>query len=337
MRKRFSINHPFYLLILLCIISISCFIFALSVGSLSLSFLQIIQTLQGNGEPVANSVIFDLRLPRAYVAFFTGGLLALAGMLMQVLLRNPLADPYILGVSGGAAVGAMLAISAGISSWISGGAFIGALLSIMLVFGLAHGRGNWNPSRLLLTGVVIASGWGAIINFILSLSPERPLKGMLFWLMGDLSHAHSEQLTNPILPVVLISGLLISFILGRSLNILSRGEMQASVLGISIKPLRLSLFLLASALTAVAVTKAGSIGFVGLIVPHMMRLIMSSDHRWLAPASVLAGGSLLLLSDTLARTIIAPQQLPVGVITAFIGVPMFLYLLNRGYRHKAEV
>lgn len=328
-------HKPLPLIILLLLISIISFIFALSVGSLPLSLSEIMQTLQGNGQPVANSVIFDLRLPRAYVAFFTGGLLALAGMLMQVLLRNPLADPYILGVSGGASVGAMICISAGLSSWISGGAFAGALLSIFLVFSLAHGRGCWNPSRLLLTGVVIAAGWGAIINFMLSMSADRPLKGMLFWLMGDLSHAQADQLANPLLPVVLICGLLFSFALARSLNILSQGEMQASVLGVSLKPLRLSLFLLASALTAIAVTQAGSIGFVGLIIPHMMRLLVSNDHRWLAPASVLAGGSLLLLSDTIARTIIAPQQLPAGVITAFIGVPMFLYLLNRGFRQKA--
>ena len=327
-------QKPALILILLIIISIVSFIFALSVGSLSLSFNEIIHTLQGKGSLISNNIIYDLRLPRAYVAFITGGLLALAGMLMQVLLRNPLADPYILGVSGGASVGAILAISLGLSSLISAAAFIGSLISILLVFGLAHGRGSWNPSRLLLTGVVIASGWGAIINFILSLSPERPLKGMLFWLMGDLSHAQTEQLSNPVLPIILIAGLVLSFALARSLNILSRGEMQASVLGISLKPLRLSLFLIASALTAVAVTQAGSIGFVGLIVPHMMRLLVSSDHRWLAPSSVLAGGSLLLLSDTIARTIIAPQQLPVGVITAFIGVPMFLYLLSRSYRQQ---
>ena len=328
-------RKPLIILILLFILSLCSFMFALSVGSLSVSFSDVLLTLQGNGSAIDNSVIFELRLPRAYVAFITGGLLALAGLLMQVLLRNPLADPYILGVSGGASVGAMLAISSGLaSSWVSGSAFIGALISIALVFGLAHARGSWSPPRLLLTGVVIAAGWGALINFILSLSPDRPLKGMLFWLMGDLSQAQSEQLINPVLPLVLIAGLLTSLILARSLNILSRGEMQASALGVSIKPLRLSLFLLASLLTAVAVTQAGSIGFVGLIVPHMMRLLISSDHRWLIPASVLFGGSLLLLSDTLARSIIAPQQLPVGVITAFIGVPLFLYLLNRGFRQQ---
>jgi len=326
---------PITTLILLFLLSIGSFIFSLSVGSFALSFTDILQSLNGTGSDMANSIIFELRLPRAYVAFICGGLLALAGMLMQVLLRNPLADPYILGVSGGASVAAMLAIAAGLSSsLISGSAFIGALISIILVFGLSHGQGSWNPSRLLLTGVVIAAGWGAIINFILSLSPDQPLKGMLFWLMGDLSHTQSSQLNSPILPVTLLLGLLFSMAMARSLNILSRGELQASALGVSLKPLRLGLFLLASLLTAIAVTHAGSIGFVGLIVPHMLRLLMSSDHRWLAPASILCGGSLLLLSDTLARSLIAPQQLPVGVITAFIGVPIFLYLLNRGYKQQ---
>ncbi|RDH81724.1 MAG: ABC transporter permease [endosymbiont of Galathealinum brachiosum] len=328
-------RKPLTILFLLILLSIVSFLFALSVGSLSLSFNDILKTLMGDGSDITRTVIYELRLPRAYVAFITGALLSLAGMLMQVLLRNPLADPYILGVSGGASVGAILAIGAGLATGlVSASAFVGALISITLVFGLAHGRGSWNPSRLLLTGVVVASGWGATINFILSVSPDQSLKGMLFWLMGDLSYAHSEQLSNPVLPLVLIIGLALSLIMARSLNVLSRGEMQASVLGISLKPLRLSLFLLASALTAIAVTQAGSIGFVGLIIPHMMRLLISSDHRWLAPACVFAGGSLLLLSDTLARSIIAPQQLPVGVITAFIGVPLFLFLLSRGYKQQ---
>lgn len=326
---------PVTTLTLLFLLSIGSFIFSLSVGSFALSFADIFQSFNGTGSEMADSIIFELRLPRAYVAFICGGLLALAGMLMQVLLRNPLADPYILGVSGGASVAAMLAIAAGLSSsLISGSAFIGALISILLVFGLAHGQGSWNPSRLLLTGVVIAAGWGALINFILSLSPDQPLKGMLFWLMGDLGHTQSSQLSSPILPITLLLGLFFSLAMARSLNILARGELQASALGVSLKPLRLGLFLLASLLTAIAVTHAGSIGFIGLIVPHMLRLLMGSDHRWLAPASILCGGSLLLLSDTLARSLIAPQQLPVGVITAFIGVPVFLYLLNRGYRQQ---
>jgi len=322
---------PVPLLIILIILSIATFIFAFSVGSVALSFSQIWSAVTEQNNDIANTIIWDLRAPRAYIAFVTGGLLSLAGVLMQVLLRNPLADPYILGVSGGASVATLIAMILGVSgSWLSGSAFIGALVSILLVFGLSHGKGSWNPTRLLLTGVVIAAGWGAMINFILSIAPEKPLRGMLFWLMGDISHITAE----PSSLIALGIGIIISFFLARQLNILARGELQASALGISVIPLRISLFLLASLLTAFAVTQAGSIGFVGLIVPHMLRLISGSDHRLLIPASVLLGGSLLLISDTLARTIIAPQQLPVGVITAFIGVPFFLLLLNKSFQRQ---
>lgn len=318
--------RPAPLLTLLIILSILSFALAFSVGSITLSFQQIFDAFFYPQPGINHSIIWELRAPRAYVAFITGGLLALAGVIMQVLLRNPLADPYILGVSGGASVAALLALTSGLSgAWVSGSAFTGALVSILLVFSLAHGHGSWNPSRLLLTGVVIAAGWGAVINFILSLSAEQNLKGMLFWLMGDI-HYSSADISGLI---VLLLGLIISFALARQLNILSRGDLQASALGIAVMPLRISLFFLASLLTAFAVIQAGSVGFIGLIVPHMLRLVSGSDHRLLIPSSILLGGSLLLISDTLARTLIAPQQLPVGVITAFIGVPFFLILLRK--------
>lgn len=321
-----TMHRPLTLIFILLLLSFFSFVFAFAVGSLSFSFNQLVDALSPNSQSIGHTIIWELRAPRAYIAFVTGGLLSLAGVLMQVLLRNPLADPYILGVSGGASVAALLAMSAGLAgSWVSGSAFSGALVSILLVFGLAHGRGHWSPTRLLLTGVVVAAGWGAAINFILSISPDKPLRGMLFWLMGDISNISPE--IDGLL--MLLFGLLLSFFLARSLNILSRGELQAAALGVSVKPLRIGLFFLASALTAFAVTQAGSVGFIGLIVPHMIRLISGSDHRLLLPASVLLGGSLLVISDTLARVIIAPQQLPVGVITAFIGVPFFLFLLNR--------
>jgi iron complex transport system permease protein len=324
-------RQPLILLLTLILLSLFSFAFALSIGSISFSLPQIFDALFSNSSSIAQTIIWELRAPRAYIAFVTGGLLSLAGVLMQVLLRNPLADPYILGVSGGASVAALLAMSAGLAgAWVSGSAFVGALVSILLVFGLAHGKGQWSPTRLLLTGVVIAAGWGAAINFILSISPDEPLRGMLFWLMGDISNI-SANLSGLI---ALIGGLIISFLLARPLNILSQGELQAGALGVAVKPLRISLFLLASALTAFAVTQAGSVGFVGLIVPHMIRLIIGSDHRILLPACVLLGGSLLVISDTLARVIIAPQQLPVGVITAFLGVPFFLFLLNRSMAGK---
>ncbi|MFW2134403.1 FecCD family ABC transporter permease, partial [Ectothiorhodospira haloalkaliphila] len=248
------------------------------------------------------------------------------GALMQVLLRNPLADPYVLGLSGGAAVGALLAMLAGLGTVVvSGSAFIGAMISTLIVFGLAHGTGSWTPTRLLLTGVVVAAGWGAFISFMLAVSPTEELPGMLYWLMGDLSHAHSIWPAWTVLVLVVLAAMP----LGRSLNVLARGPMQAAALGVAVRPLEWTIYIVAALVTATAVTVAGSIGFVGLVVPHMLRLVLGNDQRIILPASALAGGILLTLADTLARTIIAPQQLPVGVITAMLGVPVFLYLLHR--------
>ncbi|MFM9271255.1 FecCD family ABC transporter permease [Halomonas elongata] len=299
---------------------------ALALGSVSLSPDALLAVLGGGGESLHRTLVLDLRLPRALAAFGTGALLALAGALMQVLLRNPLADPYVLGLSGGASVSALLAMLAGLGgSLVAGAAFGGALASTLIVFGLAHGTGSWTPTRMLLTGVVMAAGWGALISFLLAVSPVEQLPGMLYWLMGDLSYAGSPWL---VLGVAALS-LVVMAPLGRTLNVLARGGMQAAALGVAVRPLEWTLYLVASLLTAVAVTTAGSIGFVGLMVPHMLRLRLGNDQRLILPASLLAGGTLLTLADTLARTLIAPQQLPVGVITALLGVPSFLYLLYR--------
>jgi len=286
----------------------------------------LLSVLSGGGSKLHQTLIFDLRLPRTLAAFATGGLLAVAGALMQVLLRNPLADPYVLGLSGGAAVGALLAMLAGLgTALISGSAFAGALLATLLVFGLAHGTGSWTPSRLLLTGVVVAAGWGAVITLMLAIAPAQRLPGMLYWLMGDVSYARTPWPGLVLLLVVC----LILFPLGRSLNVLARGPMQAAALGVAVRPLEWLIYLVASLLTATAVTTAGSIGFVGLVVPHMLRLVLGNDQRIVLPACALAGGTLLVLADALARVVIAPEQLPVGVITALLGVPIFLYLLYR--------
>ncbi len=299
---------------------------SLALGSVPLSAAELWAVFTGDGAPLHRTLVLELRLPRTLAAFATGALLAVAGALMQVLLRNPLADPYVLGISGGAAVGALLSMLAGLATaLVSGAAFAGALLSTLLVFGLAHGTGSWSPVRLLLTGVVVAAGWGALISFILAVSPGAELPGMLYWLMGDLSHAR-----NPVMGWgVLVLVLLIAWPLGRHLNVLARGSLQAAALGVSVRPLEWTVYLLAALLTATAVTLAGTVGFVGLIVPHMLRLVLGNDQRIILPAAALAGGILLTLADTLARTVIAPQQLPVGVITAMLGVPVFLYLLHR--------
>jgi iron complex transport system permease protein len=274
----------------------------------------------------ASSVIRDLRLPRTLAAFACGGLLALAGALMQVLLRNPLADPYILGISGGAGVGALLAIFFGLGvAGLNGFAFAGALLAILIVFGLAHGDGSWTQTRLLLTGVMVAAGCGAVITLLLSIAPEERLRGMLFWLMGDFS-----QGVNPVYALIGVVGVgLLTAPLARDLNVLIRGNDTAKALGVSVTFVRIAVYLLASMATAVSVTTAGSVGFVGLVIPHLTRMMVGNDQRVLLPTSMLAGGIFLVLADALARILIAPQQLPVGVVTALIGVPVFLYLLNR--------
>jgi len=313
----------------LALLALACIALALMVGSVPLAPATVWEALTGRGEGAAQRIVLDLRLPRALAAFVVGGLLGLAGALMQVLLRNPLADPYVLGVSGGAAVGALLSMLLGLASgWIPVNAFAGALGSMLLVFLVAHGRGGWTPTRLLLTGVVVAAGWGAVISFLLAVSPDRELRGMLFWLMGDLAHTSGPGWTV----LALLAGLVLALAVARPLNLLARGDLQAQALGVAVGPLRLGIYFAASLLTAAAVTVAGSVGFVGLVVPHMIRLMAGADHRILLPAAVLLGGSLLTAADAVARIIIAPQQLPVGVITALIGVPVFLVLLHRGPR-----
>lgn len=299
---------------------------ALVVGSINIPVSDVVSTLFGADNSVSSEIVRSLRLPRALAAFACGGLLAMAGALLQVLLRNPLADPYILGISGGAGVGAALSILLGFGIAASNGAsFLGALAAMLMVFGLAHGDGSWTQTRLLLTGVIVASGCGAIVAMMQSIAPDNKLRSIVFWLMGDLSQAGDPRLALTILVVLLI----VALPFARELNILTRGADRAQTLGVHVNGLRRGVYLVASLATAAAVTQAGSIGFVGLIVPHLVRLAVGNDQRLLLPASVLAGGSLLVIADTLARTVIAPQQLPVGVLTALIGVPVFLFLLAR--------
>jgi len=326
MPSRFGLTTLTILLIVLVPLSL---ILAIRTGSVSMSWQELWLALQNSGSAVHHSIIYDLRLPRALAAFAVGGMLALAGVLLQVLLRNPLADPYIMGISGGAAVAALLATLAGLSGiLLTSSAFTGGLIAMLIVFGLAHKADVWTPTRLLLTGVVVAAGWGAIISFILAIAPSQNVQGMLFWLMGDLSQAH-----QPVLPLIILAiGSVASYQIARALNLLARGELTAAVLGENPLRLKIVIYLIASLVTAAAVTVAGSIAFVGLVIPHMMRLLGSSDHRQLIPNAILFGGSFLVIADTIARVLMAPTQLPVGVITAFIGVPLFLVLLNQSQR-----
>jgi len=314
----------------LALLALAAFAFALTAGSVDIGVSAVARALLSPADDagVGYAVVRELRLPRAMAAFAVGALLALAGTMMQVLLRNPLADPYVLGLSGGAACGALIALLAGASALVTPGAFAGALLSTALVFGLARGRGAWAPTQLLLTGVVVATGWGALIMLILTTAPEAQVRGMLFWLIGDLSGA-----TRGGPGLLALAGVLgVAMFFARDATLLSRGDLTAATLGVSVRGTSLALHALAAFATAVAVTQAGSVGFVGLVVPHAVRLVIGNDQRWLMPAAALAGGALLTLADTAARTLVAPAQLPVGVLTAIIGVPLFLWLLRRTAR-----
>jgi len=306
---------------------------SVALGSVNLPMSRAIAALlhaRSATPDIADDIVLTLRLPRALAGFASGALLALAGALLQVLLRNPLAEPYVLGVSGGAAAFALAAMLASMPWWgVDLAACIGAFVSIVLVLGLArrhvwHGEQEASP-RLLLTGVVIAAGWGALITLILSIAPENRLRGMLFWLTGDLNGAATPW------PAMIALGVALAVIapVAPQLNVLLRGDAAARALGVPVERLRLRVYLVASLAAAAAVTTAGTIGFVGLVVPHLLRLAFGNDQRMLVPAAPLAGGLAVMSADLAARTIIAPGQLPVGVVTALVGVPMFLWMLLR--------
>ncbi|MDX9715846.1 MAG: iron ABC transporter permease [Thauera sp.] len=321
-------RSPLAIAVVLLLAGALALLLALVAGGLPVGTADVLGALTG-ADGMNATVIRELRLPRALAAFACGGLLATAGALMQVLLRNPLADPYILGISGGAAVGALGAITLGAAAfWVDASAFAGALTAMLVVFGLAHGDGSWTQTRLLLTGVIVAAGCGAAVSLMLALAPDTRVMSMLFWMMGDASAAARPW------PALLVLALALVVVLpfARDLNVLARGELSARALGVQVGHLRIALYVLASLLTATAVTLLGSVGFVGLIVPHLVRLALGNDQRVLIPAAALAGGTLLTLADTAARTVMAPQQLPVGVLTALIGVPVFLFLLSRSPR-----
>lgn len=322
-------TRPATLVFTLTVLSVAAMALALSSGSADISVAMTFDAVTGDAPENVRSLIMELRLPRALTAFGVGGLLAVAGVLMQVLLRNPLAEPYILGSSGGAAVAALLAMMFGLGAIVVDlAAFGGAMTATLLVFAIAQGSGSWTPTRLLLTGVVLAAGFSAATTLLLALSPDQNLRGMLFWLMGDLNYAYSPGRSLGLLAVVTTLGIAAA----RHLNVLAHGDLQAAIVGMPVAAFRMSIFVLTSIATAISVTTVGVIGFIGLVVPHMIRLLAGSDHRIVLPASALAGGILLVIADTLARTILAPRLLPVGALTAALGVPLFLLLMSRSRR-----
>ena len=328
MRAPLTLPRTLGTLAALTAVALAAFALSLASGSVSVGVRDIAAALAGDAPAEAAAVVRDLRLPRALAAFAVGALLSVAGALMQVLLRNPLADPYVLGISGGAAVGALGALMLGAAAAVGTAAFAGALISTLVVFVLARAdaeRSAWAPTRLLLTGVVVAAGWGAMIALLLTLAPAAQVKGMVYWLLGDLAGASDPGIPLAALGLTLVAALAMA----RDLNALARGGLDAAALGVNVPRISLALYVLAAFATAAAVTSAGNVGFVGLIVPHAMRLALGNDQRLLLPAAAVCGGTLLVVADTAARTLAAPLELPVGVLTALLGVPAFLWLLNR--------
>jgi len=322
--------------ILLTILLGFVILFSIMVGSVKVRplrsitiLLQSILGLKGAGTETERAIILSLRLPRALLAGLVGAGLSVSGAIFQALLRNPLADPYILGVSSGAAVGAIIAILMGLSSLSIGlplASFIGAFLTILIVFNFGRQDGKMHPNTLLLAGVIIGSFLSALIMFFISISQKEELHTIIFWLMGDFSFSN-PQAVYMIFPYIFF-GFIFLYLRARQLNLILSGEESALQMGVDVERLKLISYLLASLITAASVSVCGLIGFVGLIVPHSVRLIFGPDHRLLLPSAALIGASFLIASDTFARTLLAPTELPVGVITAAFGGPFFIYLLR---------
>jgi iron complex transport system permease protein len=316
---------PFLLLLLL--VALGAFALALATGTQGIEPARAWQALTADGG-IEREVVLTLRLPRALAAFGCGALLALAGALLQALLRNPLADPFVLGISGGAGTLALLGMLLGLTGLaLAAAGLLGAGLSLGVLLLLAW-RGGLRPQRLLLAGVILSSAWGAVVTLLLALAPDAPLRGMVFWLMGDLSGVEPGLAPLPLVAAAL--ALLLAWPLARGFDALAQGEMNARALGVAVDRLRVVTLLVAAVVTTLVVLVAGSIGFVGLVAPHLLRLAGLRRHRVLLPGCVLGGGMLLLLADLAARTVAAPLQLPVGAVTAALGAPVFLWLLARG-------
>jgi iron complex transport system permease protein len=329
-RKLITVNLVLLLVLLLTIVISLCF------GTMRIGLGTVLKALlwgSGGAEhemgQTLDTIILSIRLPRVLLAALVGCALSVAGSIFQALLRNPLADPYILGISSGSAVGAVLAMMLGLAATSFGlplASFVGAIGTVVIVFNVGRMGRRVHTNTLLLAGVVINAFFGAVLMFLVSISRTEALHDIIFWLMGDFSFAEYRGVFLALPYIVL--GVFLVYFFARRLNLIVAGEDEALQLGVDVERVKKYAYALASLVTAAAVSVCGLIGFVGLMIPHMVRLVLGPDHRLLIPAAGLWGGAFLVICDTLARSILAPMELPVGVITAAFGAPFFIYLLK---------
>lgn len=320
----------------LTVVLILIVIIAATLGSERVPAVDVLRALFTGGTDTGGltatqrAILFDIRLPRILLAATVGASLAAAGASYQALLRNALAEPYLLGISNGAAVGTMVAlVFLGANEWTRPlMAFAGALAATFVVYRLARGRAGVSPERLILAGVIVTTFQSSVIVFITTLMDATRIRSFTFWLLGDLSQASPGSLW--IIVASTVVGVAALTLKARPLNLLMLGERDAFDLGVEVGRVRFQVFLAASLLVGVSVALSGSVGYVGLVVPHLVRMSTSGDNRLTIPAAALVGASFVVVADTLARTVIAPRELPVGAITALIGAPLFIYLLKRG-------
>jgi len=322
-----------FITLLLSIVLIVSGIIAVSAGSSGTHFLETLAILLGNSDPdsVSTTIIWQIRLPRVILAAFVGGTLALGGLVFQALLRNPLAEPYILGISGGSAIGAILAMLIGLSYFpgVAIFSFTGSLLVLAIVTTLAGTTmGNTRLSRdsLLLGGVMMNAFCAAVIMFLISMTRSFQVQHILYWLMGDLAALQKGQLT---ILLLVVPCFVVIFILARPMNLLLLGRETAAAMGINVKKTVLLLLVVTSLMVSIIVSLSGLVGFVGLVIPHIFRMVLGPDHRLLVPSCLLGGASYLIFCDLLARILPSSGELPVGIITALIGAPLFIILLLR--------
>ncbi|MEN8156159.1 MAG: iron ABC transporter permease [Bacteroidota bacterium] len=329
MRKRYYIWGGF--LVILLILAIFASAFSLSTGEIRIRLSEIPGILREQSG-IEYSILTKIRIPRMILAFAVGGALSLTGAILQGIYRNPLVEPYTLGISGGAALGVALVIVMGIhlergALMLPAGGFIGALLAVTLVFTLSYKRGTIHINRMLLIGVMVSFVASAAMMFLMAVTTSANLHSIIFWIMGSLDEPNTTLIK--ITSLASIAGLIISLLYARPLNALRLGEEKARHLGVNSNRAVRVLFVLASLLTGISVSVAGVIGFVGLIIPHMIRFLVGSDYRFLLAGSFLGGGLFLIICDMIARVIIAPNELPVGVITGILGGVVFIGMLSK--------